>query len=64
MAVELCKCPKCGHLYSERPALSRVDNATLICPDCGTQEALDFLNIPESEQDSIKAAIKNAKNND
>ena len=29
-------CPKCGKEYSERPALSRTDNETYICPDCGT----------------------------
>lgn len=33
-------CPKCGHTYTERPALSRVDNKTAICPTCGTLEAL------------------------
>ena len=34
-------CPKCGCVYTEVPALSRVDNETLICPDCGIREALD-----------------------
>lgn len=33
-------CPKCGRTYSMYPALSRDDNKTEICPDCGTQEAL------------------------
>ncbi len=33
-------CPNCGKMYSEQPALSRKDNETLICPDCGTKEAL------------------------
>lgn len=30
-------CPKCGSRYHEPPALSRVDNQTLICPDCDTE---------------------------
>lgn len=34
-------CPKCGHKYSGRPALSRADGKTEICPDCGMREALD-----------------------
>lgn len=34
------RCPKCGRIYSGYPALSRADNKTLICPDCGTQEAI------------------------
>ena len=29
------KCPVCGHTYIDYPALSRLDNLTLICPDCG-----------------------------
>ena len=26
-------CPKCGKAYYGYPALSRLDNTTLICPD-------------------------------
>ena len=33
-------CPICGRAYTEPPALSRKDNATDICPDCGMMEAL------------------------
>ncbi|MGL5433776.1 MAG: YopX family protein [Lachnospiraceae bacterium] len=33
-------CPKCGKGYSERPALSRKDNKTDICPACGMWEAI------------------------
>ena len=40
-------CPKCGCVYTEVPALSRIDNETLICPDCGIREALESLgNLP------------------
>lgn len=35
-------CPRCGDVFRRcYPALSRVDNKTPICPDCGTQEGLD-----------------------
>ena len=34
----LAICPRCGKPYYEPPALSRLDNETLICPDCGTRE--------------------------
>lgn len=33
-------CPVCKKTYSTFPALSRRDNKTEICPDCGTEEAL------------------------
>lgn len=34
-------CPKCGREYIGWPALSRKDNRTEICPDCGMREALN-----------------------
>ena len=38
-------CPICGREYTDYPALSRRDNTTEICPDCGVDEALgDFFN--------------------
>lgn len=33
-------CPSCGGWYDVEPALSRADNKTEICPDCGTYEAI------------------------
>ena len=52
--LELKKfCPRCGKPYYEPPALSRLDNETLICPDCGTREALDSIGVSPEEQDSI-----------
>lgn len=36
-------CPICGQDYEEHPAISRKDNKTKICPNCGVGEAfLDF----------------------
>jgi len=50
-------CPKCGRNFTEHPALSRLDNRTLICPDCGTREALETLGISTAEQDKILQTI-------
>ena len=50
-------CPRCGQKYTGHPALSRKDDQTLICPDCGTREALDTLGISLEEQDRIIQAI-------
>lgn len=33
-------CPICKNTYKAYPAISRVDNKTEICPECGTMEAL------------------------
>ena len=37
-------CPTCKEEYEEHPAISRRDNKTEICPDCGTREALEDFN--------------------
>ena len=37
------KCPKCGIEYSGHPAVSRSDNYTQICPDCGIREAMEYV---------------------
>ena len=55
--LRLSVCPRCGRTYCEPPALSREDNKTLICPDCGTREALDTLGVASDEQEQIIAAI-------
>ena len=34
-------CPKCKIEYTGYPAISRVDDITEICSDCGTAEALE-----------------------
>ena len=36
-------CPKCEREFDRLLALSRIDNQTMICDDCGTEEALDDL---------------------
>ena len=48
----LSKCPKCGGRYNARPAISRVDNKTEICPMCGQKEALEaFQNYLKTKHD-------------
>lgn len=55
--LEMRICPKCGKTYGDRPALSRMDNTTLICPDCGTREALESIGVKTDEQEQILATI-------
>ena len=50
---ELRICPICGQEYTEYPALSREDNQTPICPDCGTRQALKPLKISDEEIEEI-----------
>lgn len=50
-------CPICGRSYTGHPALSRTDNETLICPDCGTRQALAIIGVDEKEQEEILATI-------
>ena len=54
-------CPKCGQTYTGRPAISRTDSFTAICPDCGTREALESIGVQPEEQDRILGIIHNAK---
>ena len=39
--LELQRCPKCKKEFTEHPALSREDNETEVCPECGIKEALE-----------------------
>lgn len=50
-------CTLCGCTYIEAPALSRTDNETLICPDCGTRQALQSIGISAEEQEKILSII-------
>lgn len=55
-------CPLCGKAYSAPPALSRRDNETLICPDCGTREALESIGVDTAEQEQILESIHRSMN--
>lgn len=42
-------CPKCGCPIYGHPAISRTDNQTEICSDCGIAEALEAFMAQEGE---------------
>lgn len=46
-------CPICGKTYHEYPSLSRTDDKTEICPDCGTRQALEAVGISAEKQEEI-----------
>ena len=56
------KCPRCGNIYRQPPALSRVDGITAICPDCGTREALESIGVEVEEQEKRKGINKDKSN--
>lgn len=49
------KCPKCEKDVERLLALSRMDNKTMVCEECGAKEALDAAGLPEGS--SIRGAI-------
>ena len=55
----IMKCPKCGKETEWLRAISRADNKTMICDECGTKEALDAAGLTEgsSVRGSILACI-------
>ena len=56
--MKMEKCPKCGRRFERLLALSRVDNKTMICDECGVWEALD--NLPQgilTPQERTKIAV-------
>ena len=45
-------CPICGEDYSEHPAISRRDNKSKICPNCGRGEALmNYIEYLQNKKD-------------
>ena len=46
-------CPYCGKPYNKPSALSRKDNKTDICPDCGALEAMESIGISQKEREAI-----------
>ena len=55
--MQIKTCPRCGRLYHGAHALSRVDNQTFVCPDCGTREALESIGVEKDEQEKILDTI-------
>ena len=60
------KCPKCGNWFLSYPALSRRDNETYICPDCGVKEAMeDYMSSMKKEgleEVTTKALLEDPEN--
>ena len=56
-AIRMAVCPLCRRTYRSAPALSRTDNKTLICPDCGTRQALQSIGVDADEQEQIIKTI-------
>lgn len=58
-------CPKCGKVISDYPALSRKDNRTEICSNCGTLEALEsVIEYERKIKNDKKKKRKNIYRND
>ena len=52
------KCHRCGRSFERLLALSRIDNKTMICDECGTMEAMESLpNGILAPQERIRIAI-------
>ena len=50
-------CPSCRKVYKGHPALSRKDNKTPICPDCGTIEALETIGASDELKKDVLGAV-------
>ena len=61
--IKAAVCPLCGRTYHGVPALSRADNHTLICPDCGTRQALQSIGVDAEEQEQIIETIHRSTHN-
>ena len=55
--LRIAVCPLCSNAYRGVPALSRTDNKTPICPDCGTRQALAGIGVSREEQERILRII-------
>lgn len=53
---DIRKCPRCSKYFAELPAISRKDNKTEICSNCGTEEALEAFGIEKGMIDFLKNA--------
>ena len=56
-------CPICHKAYSEYPALSRTDNETLICSECGMREAMNIVGFKKEFQEEVIAETKKKEPN-
>lgn len=56
---QIRRCPKCNQEYVASPAISREDNKTEICPNCGLLESLDAFSkhVEEEKRKSYRQKI-------
>lgn len=60
------KCPKCGRGFKRLLAVSRTDNKTMVCDECGVREALEYslscgALTPQEYAEIVAAAMGNEK---
>ena len=48
------ECPICNNFYNEPSAISRTDNKTEICSQCGTKQALEVFMKYEKKRKNEK----------
>jgi hypothetical protein len=59
----MSKCPLCANEVGQFPAISRKDNKTKICSDCGVAEALaDYFSAKKREAEKQVAEFQNVLN--
>lgn len=56
--MKMMVCPICEKEYDGHPALSRVDNKTYICPDCGYRQAMKAIGMNPSEIEKMLIKMK------
>ena len=61
--IEKRTCPICGQEYRNHPAISREDNVTPICPNCGIRQSLKALGVNDDEIEDFFKIIPNFNNN-
>ena len=57
-------CPICGKTYRDYPALSRTDNKTEICPDCGVIQGLETAGADAETIKKVLQMIRHTKRGD
>lgn len=59
--INLKSCPRCQKEYQKLDALSRRDNETMICSDCGNDEAyFDMYVAKISKKEKFASRVKEA----
>ena len=51
------KCPRCGAVITFYPAISRKDNKTEICSDCGVIEAIEEYINHKNKLEKIQTSV-------